>query len=114
MGNAAVPAVAADQPVTSDQPHIAGPGDRVGGRFRDLLFVLGRRAVAGVRKQDFQLLIREPDHLEIVRIRAITAPCFSVAGCAGAKWRRSRMALFGRIHAWRQCRLNSAIVIPAF
>ena len=71
-----VAAVAADQAVGSDQPHVAGLGYRLGWRFGDLVGHILRRCVA-VFEQRLQFLVAEANE------REVRAVCFEFAQFAG-------------------------------
>jgi len=62
-----IAAVAADQQVLSDSPHVAGPSDRRNRRFRDLLFgaLFGCRAIAYFGEQHAEFILAEAKRLQI-------------------------------------------------
>jgi hypothetical protein len=60
-----IAAVAANQSMSSDQPHVAGLRDRLAGRFGNRLFVFRFRTITVIRQQRFQLVVGESNEPEV-------------------------------------------------
>ena len=59
-----VAAIATDQAVTSDQPHVSGPGYRLGRRLRDIVLHIRRRRFV-ICEQRFQFGVAEAHQREV-------------------------------------------------
>ena len=76
LDDSSIPAVATDQTVTSDQPHVPGHRNRLRGRFGNRFFLDGGgslRFVAGQYRDEF--LVGEPHQRQVESIRPKRLQC---------------------------------------